>query len=289
MATKAYRQFAQIVRAPGVLLKGTRLLGMRVINNSGSSIAADKIVAISGYSTTSKLPKIVLADADILASSGDLYVTRAAIANGSKGDVFKGALSAATLDTSGATTVGDAVYLSGTAGGFTSTPTGQIVGYVQVKSSTVGQILWDIQPSQGIVSYASGTITAANLVATTAGTFGHASGVVMAAAPGAGVALQLIAAGMYYTFGVAAYTGGGNITVNWGSGGAALTGLVSAANSVGAASSKALFFVPLTTVAIPIVSNASLNLVTSAAFTQPGTATGTIAWELWFRPMAVGF
>lgn len=136
---------------------------------------------------------------------------------------------------------------------------------------------------------ASGTISSANLTGTSAGQFGHANGVVLVAAPGANVALQLVASSFYYTFGVAAYTAGGNITTNYGAGGAALTGLVSAANSVGAASSKALQFWPLSTVGVAIVSNAPLNLVSSVAFTQPGTATGTIAWEIWYRTMAVGF
>ena len=135
----------------------------------------------------------------------------------------------------------------------------------------------------------TGTISSANITGTGAGQFGHANGVVLQAAPGANVALQPIALGMYYTFATAAYTGGGNISLNWGAGGAALTGVVSAANSVGAASNKALMFFPLSTAGVAIVSNASLNLVAAAAFTQPGTAAGTIAWELWYRTMAVGF
>lgn len=148
--TKNIRNFAGVLRAPAFLTKGIRSIGIRVINNTGSSIAANKLVAVSGYSTTAKLPKIVLADADV-AGHGDVYVTSAAIANGAKGDVWKGLLSAASLDTNSASTVGDPVYLSTTAGAFTHTaPTAvnartQLVGYVQVKSASVGQILWDIQ------------------------------------------------------------------------------------------------------------------------------------------------
>jgi hypothetical protein len=58
---------------------------------------------------------------------------------------------------------------------------------------------------------------------------------------------------------------------------------------VGAASSKSVQFFPLSTAGVPVVSNASLNLVSSAAFTQPGTAAGTIAWEIWYRKLTVGF
>lgn len=160
--------------------------------------------------------------------------------------------------------------------------------WTQSPNGTANSVTAAMLATNALVRVA-GNISAANIIGVGAGQFGHAQGVVLAVAPGANIALQLIAVGMYYTFGVAAYTAGGNITVNWGAGGAALTGLVSAANSVGAAASKALMFFPLTTVAIPIVSNASLNLVSSAAFTNPGTATGTIAWEIWYRTMAVGF
>lgn len=143
--------------------------------------------------------------------------------------------------------------------------------------------------SNSLLQRATGTIASADITGTGAGQLGHANGVVLLAAPGANLAWQLVSFGLYYTFATAAYTGGGNLTVNWGAGGAALTGLVSAANSLTAASSKAVQFFPLSTVGVAIVSNASLNLVSSAAPTQPGTAAGTIAWELWYRKLAVGF
>lgn len=164
------------------------------------------------------------------------------------------------------------------------------------ETSSVNGITGDTTFSAGVatldnrlVQRASGSISAANIIATGAGALGHANGVILLAAPGAGVAWELVSFGLYYTFGVAAYTAGGNLTVNWGAGGAALTGIVSAANSLGAASSKALLFNRLSTVSIPIVSNAPLNLVAATAFTNPGTATGTVAWELWYRKLTVGF
>lgn len=143
--------------------------------------------------------------------------------------------------------------------------------------------------STDILQKATGTIASADITGTAAGQLGHAQGVVLQAAPGANVALQLVAFGLYYDFATAAYTAGGNLTVNWGAGGAALTGLVSAANSVAAAADKAVMFFPLSTAGVAIVSNASLNLVSTVAFTQPGTAAGVINWELWYRVMAVGF
>lgn len=140
-----------VLRADGFIFKKRRTLGLRVINKTGSSIAVNKLVTVSGYDTTSKLPKIVLADADAAGLHTDVYVTKAAIANNAQGDVWKGFMSSADIDTSSATAAGDPVYLSTTAGGWTATaPTGaavtqQVVGYVQVKSATVGQIAWDVQ------------------------------------------------------------------------------------------------------------------------------------------------
>jgi hypothetical protein len=118
-------------------------------------------------------------------------------------------------------------------------------------------------------------ISAANIVATTAGALGHAAGVVLVADPGAGLAVELVSAILSYTFGVAAYTAGGNITVN-SNGGAAVTGLVSAANSLGAASSNVTQLLPLAAAGGAITANKGLNLVSSVAFTNPGTATGTV-------------
>jgi hypothetical protein len=119
------------------------------------------------------------------------------------------------------------------------------------------------------------TISAADLVSTAAGKFGHAAGYPLVADPGANKAVELVSAVMSYTYATAAYTAGGNITLN-SNGGSALTGLVSAANSVGAAASNVTQFVPLATAGITLTANKGLNLVSSAAFTQPGTAAGTI-------------
>lgn len=141
----------------------------------------------------------------------------------------------------------------------------------------------------GVLQYSSGVISSAAVIGTVAGQLGHANGVVLQAAPAANFALQLVAMGIYYTFATASYTAGGNITANYGAGGAAVSGLASAANSIGATASKALVFYPLAAAGNPVVSAAALNLVSSAAFTNPGTAAGTVAWEIWSRIMAVGF
>ena len=130
-------------------------LGMPVINKSGSTIAVDKLVALAGLDATSGKPKIVLADADV-AAHDDVWVTTAAIADQAEGTVTAGALSAATLNTNSVSSAGDPVYLDVTAGGFAvATPTGATarvipVGFVVVKSATVGQILWSISPTRAV-------------------------------------------------------------------------------------------------------------------------------------------
>lgn len=145
------------------------------------------------------------------------------------------------------------------------------------------------QLSTSLLQYASGTISSANITGTSAGQLGNAAGAILIPAPGAGFSLQLEAVGLYYTFATAAYTGGGVVGIAWGSGGAAVTGTATYANSIGASANKANMFTLLSTAAIALVSNASLNLTVASAPTQPGTAAGTIAWEAWYRIMTVGF
>lgn len=294
-----YRNFNSALRAHGFVFRdGRRTLGVKVINKSGSDIAADKLVAISGFDVTSKMMKIVLADADSIGLATEVFVTRTVIHNNAQGHVFKGFTSVSNIDTSGAGTVGDPLFLSTTAGGFTFTaPTGAnarqiIVGYASVKSASVGRVVWDVQEPNVIGSSdvqpsfsqtITGTIAVADITGTSAGQFGHANGYILVPAPGAGKALLLDNAVASYVFATAAYTAGGNTTVNIGGGGAALTGLVSAANFAGAASSKPVAFPPLSTAGVALTANTPINLVTASAFTQPGTAAGVINYSVTYN------
>ena len=159
------------VLAGGFVNDKYKFNGLRVYNESGSSIAADKLVAVVGYDVTKKLPNVVLADANTNTHK-DVYVTLSAIADSAEGYVFKGGLSAATLDTSGVAAAGDPVYLSETAGGFTQTKPGGSdvmilpVGWAVADSATVGQIHWHIGEPEWVnapyeVVTAANTITAA--------------------------------------------------------------------------------------------------------------------------------
>lgn len=126
-------------------------------------------------------------------------------------------------------------------------------------------------------------IPSADITATGAGKLGHAQGQAIVSAPGAGKVIELVSAVLVYDYSTAAYGGGGNVTVNWGGGGAALTGVVSAANSFAAAGDKLVVLYPLTTVGVALVANTALHLVAASAFTQPGTAAGVIRVRTSYR------
>lgn len=144
---------------------------MEVCNKTGVSIAAGKMVYISGFDATLKRPSITLADADTSAKVAQ-FITKAAIANNAKGLVYE--KMELTGQNTNAGNVGDPVYLSSTAGGWTlSAPTGadqvvQIVGFITVKSATVGKILFLLTPRNvtviGTSGLAADCITTSKLV-----------------------------------------------------------------------------------------------------------------------------
>lgn len=140
------------------------------------------------------------------------------------------------------------------------------------------------QLDPSVIQTATGSISAANIIGTSAGQLGHANGVVLVAAPGAGKIAQLISAVFAMDFLTAAYTGGGNTTVNISGGGAALTGLVSNANFIQVASDKIIEFVPLAATFNNYgTGNNGLALVSASAPTNPGTAAGIINWQVNYR------
>lgn len=140
---------------------------------------------------------------------------------------------------------------------------------------------------ESLIQSADILISAADITATGAGKLGHAAGVPLVADPGANKVVDLISAVMIYDFDTAAYTAGGNITVN-SNGGAALTGTVTAANSLGASTDKIVRFVPLSTGGVELTANKGLNLVAASAFTQPGTAAGVVRVKVLYRVITTG-
>lgn len=128
------------------------------------------------------------------------------------------------------------------------------------------------------------TITSAEIVGTAAGDLGHANGVELVAAAGSGYALEFISAIAIYDFATAAYTGGGDDTsIRLGGGGAAITGAVTSANLIGAAGDKIVRFDPLSTAALPVSVGVNISMVSTTAWTQPGTAAGVLRVQTSYR------
>jgi len=166
--------------------------------------------------------------------------------------------------------------------GTKASPTWTLVG--TISSDTVTSAMM----TETLIKYAEVAISSADIVSASAGKLSHAQGQILVAAPGAGKLLELLSATLIYDYAGAGYGGGGNLTVNWSAGGAALTGLVSAANSLGAGADKVVTFVPLSTAAIPMVVNAGLNLVTSSVPWTLGSATGVVRMKVAYRVHTTG-
>lgn len=132
------------------------------------------------------------------------------------------------------------------------------------------------------------TLTATEIVGTAAGDIGHASGATLVAAPTSAYTLEFVSAVAIYDFGVAAYTSGANdLVVAIGSGGAAISGVCSTANLLGAAGDKIVYFVPLSTAAVPMSVGTAISL-RGTAFTQPGTAAGVLRVYTTYRKILTG-
>lgn len=164
-----------------------------------------------------------------------------------------------------------------------------IIGYgEEVVFSCISATVW--RTNVAAVDVVSGiiteerTISAAEIVGNSAGDLGHASGVELVAAPGAGYALEFISAIAIYDYATAAYTGGGDDTsIRLGGGGAAITGIVTSANLLGAAGDKIVRFDPLAAAALPVTANVAISMVSTTAWTQPGTAAGVLRVQTSYR------
>ena len=133
------------------------------------------------------------------------------------------------------------------------------------------------------VYVAQGTISSANITGTSAGQLGHANGYELVPAYGSDKVVELVSVILINEYDTAAYTGGGNTTVNIGDGGSALTGLVSNANFIQASADKIIQFVPLAATFLTLTANKGINLVSASAPTQPGTAAVVFHYKVMYR------
>jgi hypothetical protein len=135
----------------------------------------------------------------------------------------------------------------------------------------------------------NGTLQPADITGVNPGQFGHGAGYVIVPALGPHIALALKTFVFFYDAQGAAYGGGGNVSVNYGGGGPALTGIFSAANFAASTLDKDGIYYPLATAGVNLVENVSINLVSTAAFTQPGTAAGVIRYACVYLAIRTGF
>lgn len=137
------------------------------------------------------------------------------------------------------------------------------------------------------VQYAEATISSAAITATTAGNLGHAAGVEVVAAPGAGKAIEFMSALVIYDFGVAAYGDGGNVGVKY-TGSDLVSGVVSNANSLAAAGDKVALLLAAVPTNNQALVNTGLSLTAATAFSQPGTAVGVARIKIAYRTHSTG-
>jgi hypothetical protein len=124
--------------------------GLPIRNATGSAMSAGNLVYVSSWSETYKRFLVTLADADAAGRGNAVFVLRTAISNNQNGYGYK-THRLQSLNTSAASAVGDPVYLSTTAGGWTLTApassggVNQIVGRVAVDDATVGEVEFDLE------------------------------------------------------------------------------------------------------------------------------------------------
>jgi len=127
-------------------------------------------------------------------------------------------------------------------------------------------------------------ITATEIVGTAAGDIGHSAGAVLVAAPGAGYIHEFISATLSYTFATAAYTGGNNdLVIRQGT--TAVSAAIADADLIGDSASDIAYVGSLAAADIKLTANSTLNLA-GTAYTQPGTAAGTLKVHVLYRTVA---
>lgn len=135
---------AKLRRAAGGFIEGSDLL---VRNETGGALAAGDLVYVSGWSETQSRFLVTKAAADA-AGARAILVMRGALANNTNGVAYK--TYRLTAVNTGGSVVGNPIYLSTTAGGWTLTaPTAansiqQIVGRVAVVNAATGEIEFNL-------------------------------------------------------------------------------------------------------------------------------------------------
>lgn len=290
--------------------------GLRVENAFAGTLTAGTLVYVSGVNTTSTdlnilgIPKVTKADADAAAPANvATYVVTEAIPQSGYGIVAR-AFTQINVDTSGYTAVGDPVFLSIVAG--TSVPvdpsiassvaTGQRVGYVKVKSATVGEIAYDLLsngvtrvgtrslPPTGVLTV-TGSLTNAQILALVG------TPVEVVPAPGAGLILEFISGALFFDY-TAAYaepSAPDDLVLRYTNGAGTITSQdIDSTNFLTASADAMAFIAPLagaiTTVRLKnAVDNQALVIHNTGADLTGGNAANVVRYSINYRIVTPGW
>lgn len=143
----------------------------RVTNSSGAEIAKYALVSISPTGLDGNYGKIAAADPTAPSGHGKLGICLYKTIDGSRTDIVPWAI-IRDVDTSGATTVGDPIYLAASgAWSVTATASRRVVGKVLAKDATAGAILLDTVSEQAsLIVSGKATISVSTTVVVELGT-----------------------------------------------------------------------------------------------------------------------
>jgi len=130
-------------------------------------------------------------------------------------------------------------------------------------------------------------IPTTQIVGTDAGDLGHADGVPLVAAAGAGYAHEFVSAVLIYDFDTAAYTGAGSDDLVIRVGTVSVSPVIADADLLLAAADQIVHVRALAAADYDLPANAAINLKSSAV-TNPGTAAGVIRVHLTYRVHTTG-
>lgn len=166
--------------------------------------------------------------------------------------------------------------------------TDSVTGTVYRNIGTVASPSWEdskadtnAELGESALQFATVEISADEIVGTDVGDLGHANGVELVAAPGAGKVLEFVSAVLSYSFDTAAYTGGGDdLVVRQGT--TSVSAAIAAADLLGDTADDIAYVNALSAADIKLTANSNLNLK-STAWTDPGTAAGTLKVFITYR------
>lgn len=208
---------------------------------------------------------------NIFARASDVDAIITAVNN-----LIDGSIGTTDLTVAGDLTVGDDATVTGDLAvtGATSS-TGLLTASSGISQGTANVIEYTVLT----------TLTATEIVGTSAGDIGHASGAILVAAPSSDYALEFVSAVLVFDYATAAYTGGANdMVINVGT--VAATSALTDTNCIKATGDKVFRLGAISTEkSLPVGS--TIN-ITSTAFTQPGTAAGVLRVYTTYRKIATG-